>query len=68
MLKEVIVKRTFEIEKRLMGDVEALKKQVVALEMEKETLQRDAKRLQLTLKEISSKHEKVCHQQHKHVR
>lgn len=61
MLKEVIVKRTFEIEKRLMGDVETLKKQVLALEMEKKTLEMDAKRLQLTLKEISSKCEKVCY-------
>ena len=60
MLKEVIVKRTFEIERRLMEDVKALEKQVLALEEEKETLQWDAKRLQLTLQEISSKHEKVC--------
>jgi len=62
MLKEVIVKRTFEIEKRLMEDVKALEKQVLALEEEKKTLQWDAKRLQLALQEISSKHEKVCHQ------
>ena len=59
MLKEVIVKRTFEIEKRLMGDVETLKKQVLALEIEKKTLQWDAKRLQLSLKDLSSKYEKV---------
>ena len=59
MLKEVIVKRTFEIEKKLMGDVEALKKQVLALETEKEKLQWDAKRLQRTLNEVSFRHGKV---------
>jgi len=58
MLKEVIVKRTFEMEKRLMEDVKALEKQVLALEEEKKTLQWDAKRLQLALQEISSEHEK----------
>ena len=43
-----------------MEDVKALEKQVLALEEEKEKLRWDAKRLQLTLQEISSKHEKVC--------
>lgn len=42
-----------------MEDVKALEKQVLALEEEKKTLQCDAKRLQLTLQEICSKHEKV---------
>ena len=62
MLKEVIVKRTYEIEKRLMGDVEALKKQVLVLEMEKKTLEKESKRLVQTLREFFSKYErKVCH-------
>lgn len=58
MLKEVIVKRTHEVEKRIMGDVEALKKHILALEEEKKTLQSDAKRLEQTVKHISSKHER----------
>lgn len=61
MLKEVIVKRTLEVEERIMGDVEALRKQILSLEAEKKTLQMDAERLQQTLNEISSKHEMVCH-------
>ena len=60
ILKEVIIKRTFAIEKRLMGDVEGLKKKVSELEGQKKKLQFDSVRLQQTLNEISSKQEKVC--------
>lgn len=42
-----------------MGDIEALKKQVFDLESQKKILQNDSERLMQTLKEISSKQEKV---------
>ena len=42
-----------------MGDVEALKKQVSDLEVEKKRLQCCSERLQQTLNEFSSKQEKV---------
>ena len=57
----MIIKRTAAIEKRVMGDVEALKNQVFELEAQKKRLQCDSDRLQQTLNEISSNHEKVCH-------
>ena len=56
----MIIKRTFAIEKRLMGDVESLKKKVSELEGQKKKLQFDSVRLQQALNEISSKQEKVC--------
>lgn len=59
MLKEVMVKRSLEVEKRITADVELLKKHIFALEEEKKTLQSDAKRLEQKVKQISSKHERV---------
>lgn len=41
MLKEVMVKRSLEVEKRIMADVELLKKHIFALEEEKKTLQKE---------------------------
>ena len=59
VLKDVITKRTLAIEKRVLADVEALKTQVCELEAQKIQLQCDSERLKQTLKEISSKQEKV---------
>lgn len=59
VLKDVITKRTLAIEKRVLADVEALKTQVCELEAQKIQLQCDSERLKQTLKEISTKQEKV---------
>ena len=59
VLKDVITKRALAIEKRVLADVEALKTQVCELEAQKIQLQCDSERLKQTLKEISTKQEKV---------
>lgn len=59
ILKDVIIKRTLAVEKKLMGDVDSLKRQVTELEAQKKRLQFDSERLQKTLNVISSKQEKV---------
>ena len=59
VLKDVITKRTLAIEKRVLADVEALKTQVCELEAQKIQLQCDSERLKQTLKEITTKQEKV---------
>lgn len=55
----MIIKRTLAVEKKLMGDVDSLKRQVTELEAQKKRLQFDSERLQKTLNVISSKQEKV---------
>lgn len=59
VLKDVITKRTLAIEKRVLADVEALKTQVCELEAQKIQLHCDSERLKQTLKEITTKQEKV---------
>lgn len=55
----MIIKRTLAVEKKLMRDVDSLKRQVTELEAQKKRLQFDSERLQKTLNDISSKQEKV---------
>ena len=55
----MIIKRTLAVEKKLIGDVDSLKRQVTELEAQKKRLQFDSERLQKTLNDISSKQEKV---------
>lgn len=54
-MKEVIKKRAFLMEEKLLADFDRLKNQVSELETQKQKLQSDSERLQQTLNDITSK-------------
>lgn len=53
-MKEVIKKRAFLMEEKLLADFDKLKNQVSELETQKKRLQSDSERLKQTLNEITS--------------
>ena len=53
-MKEVIKKRAFLMEEKLLADFYKLKNQVSELETQKKRLQSDSERLKQTLNEITS--------------
>lgn len=58
ILKEVIKKRAFLMEEKLLADFDKLKNQVSELETQKKRLQSDSERLKQTLNEITSTFQK----------